>query len=97
MFSGVDAICAAVREQWRAFALMQHGALNHVETVGDGVATRRSDVVVHVRIDEARWLAGGGTYLDEYRRVGGRWRIARRAVHRPFDLGPLPDWQRDDD
>lgn len=95
--TGIDAICAAVRRQWQAFPLMQHGTVNHVVDLGaDGAATGRSDVIVHVRI-ETGWITGGGTYLDRYRLDDGEWRIARRTVVRPFDLGPLPGWVRSDD
>ncbi|MEU4743422.1 nuclear transport factor 2 family protein [Actinosynnema sp. NPDC023658] len=95
VFTGLDAICNAVRRQWQAFSAMQHGTVNHVVDLTDaaqGVATGRSDVIVHVQVDRNTWLNGGGTYLDEYRRHDGRWRIAKRTVTRPFDLGPLPAW-----
>lgn len=90
IFTGIDAICAAVQRQWETFPLMQHGTVNHVVEVGDGVATGRCDVIVHVRLDDNTWLTGGGTYSDEYQRLGGLWRIARRAVTGAFDIGPLP-------
>ncbi|KOV80139.1 nuclear transport factor 2 family protein [Nocardia sp. NRRL S-836] len=95
--SGIDAICAAVQRQWQAFPVMQHGTVNHVVDLGtapegitsEGTATGRSDVIVHVRTGDG-WITGGGTYLDRYRRHDGEWRISRRTVTRPFDLGPLP-------
>ncbi|CCH31099.1 nuclear transport factor 2 family protein [Actinosynnema sp. NPDC047251] len=95
IFTGVAAICAAVQWQWRTYPLMQHGTVNHVvdlDAVAQGVATGRSDVVLHVRLADDTWVTGGGTYLDEYRRHDGRWRITRRTVHRPFEVGPLPGW-----
>jgi hypothetical protein len=95
VFNGIDAICAAVQRQWQAFPVMQHGTVNHVvdfDTATAGTATGRSDVIVHVQLDDDTWLNGGGTYLDQYRRHDGRWRIARRTVTRPFDLGPIIDW-----
>ncbi len=42
-----------------------------------------------VQLRDGRWVVGGATYEDEYRRERGRWRIARRRVVRPFDLAPL--------
>ena len=53
-------------------------------------------VIVHGRI-ETGWITGGGTYLDRYLLDDGEWRIARRRVARPFDLGPLPEWVQSDD
>src|SRR6266568_1349281 len=94
VFSGIDAICAAVQGQWQAFPVMQHGTVNHVvdlRGMAEGIAAGRSDVIVHVQCDDNTWLNGGGTYLGQYRHHDGRWRIARRIVARPFDLGPLPD------
>jgi hypothetical protein len=91
VYTGVAAICAAVGEQWEAFPIMQHGTVNHVVDIAESTATGRSDVIVHVQLDDATWVTGGGTYLDEYRhREDGRWQIARRTVTRPFDLGPIP-------
>lgn len=94
VYDGVEAICAAVERQWRTFPVMQHGTVNHVVDLGtaQGVATGRSDVIVHVQLDDTTWITGGGTYLDRYRRHDGRWRIVRRTVTRPFDLGPLRGW-----
>lgn len=91
VLTGVEAICAAVEEQWRTFPIMQHATANHVVDVDvDGEpATGRCDVVVLVQLPDGRWLTGGGTYLDDYRRDGRVWRIARRRVVRPFDLPPL--------
>lgn len=90
VFTGIDAICRAVRQQWHKFPIMQHGTVNHV--VDLDTATGRCDVIVHVQLDATTWITGGGTYLDRYRHHDGRWRIARRAVTRPFDLGPIPGW-----
>jgi hypothetical protein len=46
---------------------MQHGTVKHVVGLGgDGAATGRSDVIVHVRT-AAGWITGGGAYLDRYR------------------------------
>lgn len=95
VFSGTDAICAAVQWQWRAYPVMQHGTVNHMvdlDGAAEGTATGRSDVIVHVRLADGTWVTGGGTYLDQYRRHDGRWRIARRTVRRPFEVGPLPNW-----
>lgn len=95
VYTGTDAICAAVQRQWETFPLMQHGMVNHiVEFTGNHTATGRSDLVVHVQLEDGTWITGGGTYLDQYRRHDGRWRIARRTVTRPFDIGPLYGWVR---
>jgi hypothetical protein len=89
VFVGIDAICAVVKQQWQAFPIMQHATVNHVVDIEGSSATGRSDVVVLVQLSDRRWIVGGGTYTDEYRRDGGTWRIARRTVIRPFDLAPL--------
>jgi hypothetical protein len=90
IFIGIEAIRAAVTEQWRAFPIMQHSTANHVVTIpGGDDATGRADVVVMVQLDDERWIVGGGTYEDDYRRTPDGWRIARRRVVRPFELAPL--------
>ncbi|GAA3459133.1 nuclear transport factor 2 family protein [Saccharothrix longispora] len=97
VFTGIDAICAAVREQWRAFPVMRHGTVGHVVDLtglAEGVATGRSDVIFHVNFDDGTWSTGVGTYLDEYRHHDGRWRIARRTVSGARELGPLHDRER---
>ena len=90
VFTGIDAICAAVEQQWQTFPIMQHATTNHVVSVDGDDATGRSDMVVMVQFADGRWIVGGGTYQDVYRREAGRWRIARRTVVRPFDI-PLFD------
>ena len=92
VFTGLDAICAAVQRQWQTFPVMQHGTVNHVVDLANDTATGRSDVIVHVQLDNNTWITGGGTYRDGYRRVDGNWRIARRRVTGTFDLGPLQNW-----
>jgi SnoaL-like domain len=89
IYTGIDAICAAVEEQWQAFPIMQHATANHTVTIDGADATGRSDVVVLVQLTDGRWIVGGGSYEDEYRREPTGWRIARRRVVRPFDLAPL--------
>jgi hypothetical protein len=88
-FVGIDAIRAAVEEQWRTFPIMQHATANHVVDLDGPTATGRCDVVILVQLPDRRWIAGGGTYEDHYRTVDGSWRIAHRRVVRPFDLAPL--------
>jgi hypothetical protein len=92
-FRGITAITAAVRAQWATFPVMQHATANHVVQL-DGadadLAEGRCDVVVIVQLPDERWIVGGGTYEDAYRRLDGQWRIASRRVIRPFDLQPLP-------
>lgn len=85
-FSGRAEICAAVERQWHAFARMQHAVSNHVVSIDGDEATGRADVTVFVQIADERWITGGGTYVDRYRREGGRWRIAERRVVGGFDL-----------
>lgn len=92
-FRGVEEILAAVRGQWATFPRMQHATANHiVDRDGDDPdrAVGRCDVVVTVQLPDGRWVIGGGVYEDCYQRTGGVWRIASRAVRRPFDLQPLP-------
>ena len=88
-FVGIEAIRAAVRDQWRTFPIMQHATANHVVDIDGATATGRCDVVVLVQLPDRRWIAGGGSYEDDYRTVDGFWRIAHRRVVRPFDLAPL--------
>lgn len=88
-FVGIDAIRGAVERQWRAFPVMQHATSNHTVDVDGDRATGRAEVTVLVQLPDGRWIVGGGTYADEYRRDGGTWRIARRRVLRAIDLAPL--------
>ncbi len=90
-FVGIEAIRAAVQDQWRTFPIMQHATANHVVDidVDAATATGRCDVVVLVQLPDRRWIAGGGSYADHYRNVDGSWHIAYRRVVRPFDLAPL--------
>jgi ketosteroid isomerase-like protein len=88
-FTGIEAICAAVQQQWLAFPVMQHATANHTVDIDNHTATGRSDVVVLVQLRDGRWIVGGGTYHDQYRREPDGWRIARRDVIRSFDLAPL--------
>lgn len=59
-----------------------------VEIAGK-TATGRADVVVLVQLQDHRWIAGGGSYEDDYVRGDGTWQIAERRVARAFDLAPL--------
>lgn len=86
---GREAICGAVQHQWRAFPIMHHVTGNHVVDIDGDRATGRADVVAMIQTSDGRWILAGATYRDDYRRHGGAWRIARRRVHRPFDLAPL--------
>ncbi|WP_443043503.1 nuclear transport factor 2 family protein [Streptomyces sp. NBC_00358] len=89
IFTGIDAIRAAVEQQWQTFPIMQHATANQTVQIHGDRATGRSDVVVLAQLPDHRWSVGGGTYVDEYRREEGTWRIARRRVTRPFDLAPM--------
>ena len=88
-FVGIEAIREAVQDQWRTFPIMQHATSNHVVEINGVTARGTCDVVVLVQLADRRWIAGGGTYEDDYRDVNGSWRIAYRKVVRPFDLAPL--------
>ena len=87
---GIEDICAAVQTQWDTFPVMQHATTNHTVEIDGEQAVGRCDVVIHVQLPDNRWINGGGTYQDSYRKHAGTWRIARRVVVRPFDLAPLP-------
>jgi hypothetical protein len=91
VFTGIDAICAAVQRQWETFPVMQHGTVNHVVDIDSEVATGRCDVIIHVQLPDRSWITGGGSYEDRYERMDDRWRIARRKVTGAFDLGPLAE------
>lgn len=86
VFVGLEAICAAVEQQWRTFPVMQHATANHTVAVSGDAATGRSDVVVLAQLPDRHWVVGGGSYEDEYRRREGVWRMTRRRVTQPFDL-----------
>lgn len=85
-FVGLAEIRAAVQRQWAALPRMQHATSNHVVSVDRDEASGRSEVTVFVQLGGERWLTGGGTYVDRYRREGGRWKIAERRVVGAFDL-----------
>lgn len=90
VFTGIEAICETVERQWQMFPAMSHGTVNL--DVDVEAATGRSDVLVHIQLQDTNWVTGGATYLDEYRRHDGAWRIARRTVTRTFNVGPIPNW-----
>ncbi|MET7355896.1 nuclear transport factor 2 family protein, partial [Streptomyces mirabilis] len=90
VFTGIEAICETVERQWQMFPAMSHGTVNL--DVDVEAATGRSDVIVHIQLQDTTWVTGGATYLDEYRRHDGAWRIARRTVTRTFNVGPIPNW-----
>lgn len=90
-FAGVDAIGAAVAAQWEAFTHMHHWTSNHVVTVDEenpDAASGEADVQVAIHHRDGTWWHGGGTYLDEYRRSNGRWRITRRRASEIFSAQP---------
>lgn len=89
-YVGRDAIARVVERQWEAFVRYSHWTTNHVvEVVGDH-ATGECDVDVTVLLHSGRWVRGGATYVDEYRRVDGRWLISRRDVRHRFDIDAPP-------
>ncbi len=86
-FAGVDAICGAVAQQWEWFSQMQHWTSNHVVTFDaqdPDVASGEADVRVAIHSRDGTWWHGGGTYVDDYIRSEGRWRISRRRVSGTF-------------
>jgi hypothetical protein len=98
IYQGRAAICEVVEGQWETFPVMQHATSNHtIEHLGRDTATGRCDAVVMAQLPDEQWLVGGNAYEDEYRRENGRWRIARRRVVRPFDLGPLSTLHRQEE
>ncbi|WP_238008543.1 nuclear transport factor 2 family protein [Dactylosporangium sp. AC04546] len=86
---GIEAIRSAVQDQWRTFPIMQHATANHLVDIAGATAKGRCDAVILVQLPDRRWVAGGGSYEDDYRNIDGSWRIAYRRVVGPFDLAPL--------
>jgi len=89
-FAGIAEITGAVQTQWATFPLMLHATANHTVDQHGDTATGRADVTAFVQLPDGRWVLGGATYVDDYRRTPAGWRIARRQVARPFDLAALP-------
>lgn len=89
IFTGLAEICGAVERQWLAIPRMQHSTTNHIVELDGDQANGRSDVIALIQLQDGRWVAGGASYLDEYRRIEGIWRIRRRRLDRPFALAPL--------
>jgi ketosteroid isomerase-like protein len=89
-FTGTADITRAVETQWRTFPVMLHATANHTVDLHGDAATGRADVTAFVQLPDGRWILGGATYEDEYRRTPAGWRIARRRVVRPFDVAALP-------
>jgi hypothetical protein len=90
-YDGIDAIARVVQAQWRTFAQYVHWTTNHVIWIDGDEARGECDVAVLVRLHSGRWVRTGGTYRDEYRRVGGTWLIAMRDASARFDIDPAPD------
>ena len=88
VFRGRTGILAAAEQQWDTFRQMHHWSANLVLTLepGEERATGESDVDVTVEMADGRWVRGGGTYRDTYRREHGRWRISRREAREHFHL-----------
>jgi ketosteroid isomerase-like protein len=81
-FTGRDEIAAGIRRQWETTARAFHWTSNPsiVVSVDALSATARFDVQTQVELLDGSWLAIAGTYRDEYVRVDGVWRLARRAA-----------------
>jgi hypothetical protein len=82
-FVGIEAICAAVEDQWRTFPIMQHATANHVVDVNGVTASGRCDVVVLVQLPDrqpGRWPAGLGSC--------GQQCLRRRAAQPGVDVVP---------
>lgn len=89
-FTGIAEITSAVQTQWRTFPRMLHATANHTVDQHGDTATGRADVSTFIQLPDGRFILGGATYEDDYRRTPAGWRIARRRVERPFDLAALP-------
>jgi len=88
---GREAIARVVRAQWATFPQYVHWTTNHAIWIDGDDARGESDVATTVRVDSGRWVRTGATYRDEYRRIDGRWLIARRHATARFDIDPRPD------
>jgi 3-phenylpropionate/cinnamic acid dioxygenase small subunit len=78
LFEGADAVVA-----WMAPVhvglVTQHALGNVLVTVDGDRAASRSYVTVTLQPDGGAMFRTGGSYRDELRRDGDRWRIARRT------------------
>lgn len=92
VIDGVDAYLPFLIDQIGAVTTVHHGHMPEIAFVDDDTATG-----VWAMEDELWWpegspirhLHGFGHYHETYRRVGGRWHIARlelTRLHRIFDL-----------
>src|SRR4029453_8794355 len=64
VFTGIEAICETVKRTWKMFPASAPGTVNL--DVDVEAATGRSDVIVHIQLQDTNWVTGGATYLDEY-------------------------------
>ncbi|WP_307504525.1 nuclear transport factor 2 family protein [Clavibacter sp. B3I6] len=90
-YEGHEAIAEVVRAQWTTFAQYVHWTTNHSIWIDGDHARGECDVAATVRLHSGRWVRTGGTYRDEYRRVGGQWFIAHRDASARFDIDAAPD------
>lgn len=70
---------------------MHHWTSNHVvifDAENPDIASGEADVKVAIHHRDGTWHHGGGTYLDEYVRSDGQWRISCRRVSGTF-VSPL--------
>jgi 3-phenylpropionate/cinnamic acid dioxygenase small subunit len=77
------------------WSFMWHTVANHrIDVHSDGTARGVCYFDFRSAYDTQPWL-GGGEYIDEYRKVKGAWKIARRSVRFDF-LAPLEvGWGRE--
>ena len=78
-------------EQHLASHIRHFTATHQIDLIDEDHASGRCYFAVIVgNADEARGLDHWGRYVDEYRRVDGRWKFARRRVH--VDGQPPGSW-----
>ena len=90
-YEGHEAIAGLVQAQWRTFAQYVHWTTNHTIWIDGDDARGECDVAASIHLRSGRWVRTGGTYVDEYRRIDGRWLITRRDASSKFDIDPTPD------
>lgn len=88
---GIGDIRATIQRQWELIPDYHHWSSNVVISIDGERATAESDVSVAARFDDGSWARSGGTYLDIFKRIKGRWYLAERDIGVGFNLDPLPE------